>query len=301
MNILPLICGLLIIFACLASTFLQDHKSLAIAEWSLTAAERTEREVRNKIEERHFRRATTQPSKTPKTHAEPSQRAKHPAFFSRRAITPPIAYSKLNLISLLLHQGDPHDSPIYPIAQRLFKLLYGSTAIIPNHQQFGWEKRLLDAMIAKGKSLDKIDHLADLFPEDPELAAIYYQMLKGTNQYDLNKRKGIPPLEDFIAIHEEKKENSIYFAFASYTLLEALFSNEVAQEIEKIEKQDWAKTGTYHLLGKDDLQAVLLKHPMPQGDLSLIESYLNFSKSIPTKKDIAGKDKQSGMIIKRRC
>ncbi len=304
MNILPLICSFIFIFSCICFTFLRDAKSLVIAEGSLNAAARTERAVNNRIEERKFKRAPaakkTEPT-APATPKEPKPNKKLTTSIPFRAIIPPPQTAKLSLTPLFEPLTAPSNHIVYQTAAKLLVLLYQDTPIIPKTLKKGWEVQLLNAMLIQEKALDTCESLADLFPKDPVLQEIYYHMLKGTNNYSVEQKVGIPPLGDFFTIGEEKKENTFYFYFAPPALLEALFGPKVAQEILTAEKQQFAKTKTYRILEQAEVQELLFKHHAVAGGLALFEPYLNFSRQIPKKENLTGIDPETEMRITRSC
>ncbi len=299
MNILPLIIGFIAIFSCLSFTFLKEAQILSIAEWSFNSSAAIENELQKTLARRHYMQ-TARVRNRPSTVSSQSDQKKPRRYFSRRAINPPIEYAKLNLSPMLDEDTvDVRQHPIYQIAAELIRTLYEKTSLIAKDAEKGWENALLDAMIQKGKKIKERSHLSELFPDDPKLHAIYYKMLKGTNQYDLEKNKGIAQLADFLSVEPEKKENTIYFCFASVPLLKALFNPKIADAILTEEKNKWEETGKYHFSSKQELQDMLLKDATLANALAPLEPYLNFQQQIPRKKQIAGQDQQTGLVIKR--
>lgn len=300
MNILPLICGLLIVFSCLAFTFMKEQRAITLIEKSLLAAARTERAVMNKIQERHFRKVKPLPQEKKTPVKEQKKQPRYETFINLRRIFPPPEKAKLSLSPLFKEHADLSENLIYQTALNLLSLLYQSTPIV-NGQKPGWEKRILDEVISKERSLSELDSLSDLFPKDPALKTLYYKMLKGTNDYDVEAKRGVPPLGDFFTIDEDKKGNTVYFSFAPPVLLKALFGESIANAILTAEQQELAQTHKFQWLTKEELQAILLQHRSPKAQFSLYEPYVNFSKQIPVKKNIAGQDAQTHLIIKRKC
>jgi hypothetical protein len=301
MNILPLVCGLIFIFSCLAFTFFRDAKSLSIAEWSLTAAARTERAVNNRLEVRKFRKASTAAKKENKTPPKPKEEKTRGSAVYLRAISPFPDTSKLSLTPLFEPMADPSRHIAYQTAARLLVLLYEKTSLFSTPPKKGWETQILNALIAQEKTLNAYHDLAEFFPKDPKLAHLYYHMLKGTNHYSIEKTQGIPPLRDFFTLGEEAEKDAFNFYFAPPVLLTALFGAKVAQEVLALEKKNWKEEKTYHLLDKQELQELLFKHNGADGNLSAFEPYLSFSKQIPPKEKLSGTDKQTGMRITRKC
>lgn len=296
MNILPLIIGFIIVFSCLSINFFKEAQIISIAERSIDAAFRIENQLHNRLELRQY----LQKANVRNRNSKAKNKAQHP-YYSLRAITPPIEESKLN-ISVLFDEAtiDVHQHPIYPIAAELIRTLYEGSCLIPEATARGWEKVMLDAMIAKGKGLPEREKLTDLFPDDPSLQATYYKMLKGTNQYRLgNGNKGIAPLGNFLSVDPEKKEKTIHFCFASIPLLEAVFGKKISGEILSKEKSEREATGKIYFSSKEDLQEQLLQDPLAANLLVQLEPYFSFHKQLPRKRQIAGKDATTGLVITR--
>jgi hypothetical protein len=293
MNILPLIIGFIIVFSCLSTTFLKEVQVISIAERSIDAALRIETRLHNQLALRSYLKKAHVRKRNPQ-----GKGTKKRAYYSLRAINPPIEESKLNIAPLFEATAiDVHQHPIYPIAAELIRTLYEGSRL---KGEKGWEKMMLDAIIAKGKRIPERTKLSDLFPDDPTLQTLYYKMLKGTNQYDLGaKKKGIAPLGDFMKIASDQQENTIHFCFASIPLLQALFGPIITDKLLEEEKKRWEETGKAYLSSKEDLQGQLLQDPMSGNLLSKLESYLSFRKQIPRKSQIAGRDNLTGLVITR--
>ena len=137
-------------------------------------------------------------------------------------------------------------------------------------------------------------------PDDPALKEIYYKMLKGTNSCKIAENIGTPRLSDFFSCSKQKQENTLYFAFASKPLLEALFDQEIALKIISLEKMNIQNKNPPYSLGKNELQTLLLNTSSHQLSLSLFEPYLNYGKQIPAKKTIARVDSSTGLMFRKK-
>ncbi|MGE0670132.1 MAG: hypothetical protein AB7H48_08805 [Parachlamydiales bacterium] len=296
MNILPLIIGFIIVFSCLSMTFFKESRSITIAERSIGAAFRIETQLHNRLALRSY---------ASKAHVNRSKsngvKKTKPAYYSMRAISPPLEESKLNISALFDDTViDVHHHPLYPIAAELIRTLYEGSVLLPEKVQKGWEKAILDAMIAKGKKNSQRERLTDLFPDDSALQATYYKMLKGTNQFELGaKKKGIAPLGNFLSMRTEKKENAIHFCFASAPLLQAAFGSKITDKLLAEEKKQWDATGKRYLSSKEDLQELLLQDAALANLITQLEPFLSFRKQIPRKSQIAGSDKATGLVLTR--
>lgn len=296
MNILPLIIGFILVFSCLSMTFFKEARSISIAERSIGAAFRVESQLRNRLALRSY----SSQAKVKRSKSNGGRKVKR-AYYSMRAISPPIEESKLN-ISPLFDEAvvDVTHHPLYRIAAELIRTLYEGSPLIPGKPQKGWEKSILDAMIAKGKKAPERERLSDLFPDDDALRATYYKMLKGTNQYELGaKKKGIAPLGNFISMAPQKKENAIQFCFASAPLLQAAFGSKITDKLLSEEKKRWDETEKSYFSSKEDLQELLLQNAALANLFTQLEPYLSFRKQIPRKSQIAGTDTTTGLVITR--
>jgi len=294
MNILPLLIGFIIVFSYLSTSFLKEAQTITIIERSVAAAFRIETQLHNRLSLRQYLRKAHV-----KRSVEEKKEGKKRPYYSLRSITPPIDESKLN-ISALFNQSviDVHQHPIYLVAAELIKLLYQGSPLISEKTQEHWERGVLDEMIAQAKKRSDWDQLSDLLPEGKEAHALFYKMVKGTNQYHLGtKKQGIAPLGHFISIDPDKKKQAIYFCFASSPLLTAAFGSTIANQLLLEEKKQWDKTGKRHLCSKEELEELLLKNAILPHSFTQLEPYLSFKRQLPCKTLIAGKDQITGLVI----
>lgn len=149
--------------------------------------------------------------------ATTSQNEETQSYTSKRLRTPPHALSKWNLRPFLTTPDNPY---LYKVTATLVRSLY------PDLLDESLLEPLLHALVAKQEGAKT---LADLTPDDPELASLYYKMLRGTNTYDVESKEGIPPLEDFICLREEKA--AAHFRHASLPVLEAILGKEMKNKI----------------------------------------------------------------------
>ncbi|MBI3236706.1 MAG: hypothetical protein HYZ48_03265 [Chlamydiales bacterium] len=285
MNILPLVIGCIVIFSYLGFLFLKEGQVVSIIQRSVSASFEIEKGLQNKMVSRQF----SQHSTKKKSSTKGGKRK----YDSIRSILPPIEESKLD-IGVLLDGTlpDVQSHCIYAIALNLLCDLYGGEKAL--------RKRILDEMIRKGKLLGKERELFDLFPEDRSLKEVYYKMLKGTNQYEVEEKKqGLPPLSDFFKIGAGSQSSPIHFCFASKPLLRAAVGKDLAEKIIEQEKKRSAEEERRYFFSKEDLQAMLMQDPQHAKLCSELEPHCSFSSKIPRKEKIAGKEKQTGLVITR--
>lgn len=292
MNILPLIFTFLIIFSCICLTLFREMKSYFLVETTLESYHRTERALTNAVIKKAYRKIpiAKAPSKTP---AE--QNTTKRAFTSRREFFPPLEASKFNLSPLIQHVGDLNQSPLYEPLAELLRLLYQKKIFDKEPKSEGIEYRLLEEILKKMRLSPGILELGKLFPDNPDLAKIYYKMLKGTNQY--SRTKGIPPLGDFLSL--EKTKSAVSVNFASSLLLEAFFGPEITQQILREEKKKRETSAKYYYFSKEDLKTLLMQHPTKGPLITTLDPFLDYSKQLKARTHIGGRDKRTGIGLQK--
>jgi hypothetical protein len=290
-NILPLIFTFLIIFACLAFTFLREVKSFFLSETIINSLYHTERVMNNKIAYKTYRKI-----KTEAIHKKGSDTQKSSSsYYSRRSFYPPFEDSKFNLGPLIQYEGECKLHPLFEPFAEILRLLYKKTLFATQPHSGKIEYRLIEAILAKSRKVPEVKNLSELYPDDSALAALYYKMLKGTNQY--NQKKSIPPLGDFVTL--QKEPVAIFFSFASPVLLQAFFTHEIAEHILEEERKLWEKSNKYQCFSKEDLQSLLMKNPILAAKYSSLESYFSYSKQFKTRSEIGGIDSNTGLSMKK--
>jgi hypothetical protein len=273
-------------------TFLREVKSFSLIENALHGYNHTERTVNNTIVQKAYRKIKTPPSDN-KSKTSKAQSTK--AHSSRRDLVPPLENSKFNLGPLIKQEGELKLSPLYEPLAELLRLLYRKKLFEKEKNSEKLEYRLIEAMLKKARKLPEVDHVADLYPEDLALRGIFYKMLKGTNQY--SRDAGIPPLGYYL--WAGKKDKAVALSFASPVLLEALFGMEISSEILNLERQKSDALNERYSLSKEDLQSILMKNPTKASLLTTLDSYLNYSKQPILRKQVAKRDKKTGILVEK--
>lgn len=289
MNILPLVLAFVMIFSYLSFTFFKEIRSFSIIETSLDSYHHTERVVTNELVKREYEERTRKRSSR-KTNKRKTQ--KKTLYQSRRSLFPPNPKSKFNFFPLVESLGEPSLHPLYEPFVRLLKLLYHKKLFTQPEITY----TLVDALLDKARKHPEIEDLAELYPDDPTLASLYYQMLKGTNQY--SRVEGIPPLSDFIFTN--KKAPVISFNFASPQLLEAIFDKKTADTILLTEKKRGEAADNYYYFPKDELPRLFTQSPKLAAQFAELEPYLNYLKTLGTKDKVAGRDKTTGLSVAKK-
>ena len=105
---------------------------------------------------------------------------------------------------------------------------------------------------------------------------ILYKMRLGTARYDLEKKRGYPPMSDFFTV-EPHNPKAVFFHYASKPLLQALFGTRIQTLILALEKKKWEDYSLYPYSRKDEAFAILVKEKKSAGYEEL-EPFLSFAR-----------------------
>ncbi|HEY2811591.1 MAG TPA: hypothetical protein VGJ00_09420 [Rhabdochlamydiaceae bacterium] len=295
MNILPTVLAFLLLFSFLTWGFIHQEIHSALSERSIHSLYKTTRVVMNRAASKQYEKAKKIPK--PATGSTTPSLDKAPKNFrSKREHFPSKESGKCNLLPLFELQTNPQDHPLYEIAAQLLRTLYGNS-LFKHVKSEGIEYLLLDGMIKTHRVKKGTQELCDLYPEALDLKPIFYKMLKGTNQYHLEKNLGILPLEDFFAID---KAPAIHFAFASVPLLDAMVGKKHALKILAEEKKKFQETGKNQSLTQDELISILADNPKTASLILELGSHLSFSANPLPTHSIIGQDTSTGLTIKKQ-
>lgn len=163
---------------------------------------------------------------------------------------------KLN-IAPLLSQNDPF---LFNTLVNLFDDLYADTALFQSIKQ-GDKKlsvELAEAFITAARDVPQTKlNLVKVTLDDPKLAGLFYQMLKGSYYFDPDKIEGWPPLTDFLIIDGDKKRSALCTRSASPLLLKSFFGEDIAKQILEKEKQKHSDGAKISLLTKGEFEALI--------------------------------------------
>lgn len=257
MNILPFVFAIFAIFTFLSSSLLKEAKQTGILLNRLENFYHLQQKYYNNTAGLSYKSQTKQqPASTSSTII------RNKKYTSPRLLEA-VKGSQLNLYPLI-QENEPKTHPFYAIIARLLCLLYPN--ILPDQQS---ACALLDTILAKAKTL-KEPSLNQLMPEDPLFQESYYRMLKGTNQYDLVQKKGIPPLADFLMIH--KKNSCCYLCSAHFLVLQAIFGENFAHIIIEGEQQKW-ESGKAKVFNRKEIESLITQHPKQAAIYTTIKKY----------------------------
>jgi hypothetical protein len=291
MNILPLIISLLLILGISSMTLLSQRISTEWESISYTGYMRAERNTRNAMARKQYKKLKTSPGESKKSGASDSD---HSKYVNRREKHPLPELSKLNLAPLIPDSRSVARSLHYETAARLLSSLYQDQLFSQYKFSSGLEYRLLDHLISAIRSQPKETAFTAFFPDDSLLKEIYYKMLKGTNsQY--------PPLEEYFSIEPEEKK-AIRFHFASKNLLDATFGAKITEEILAIEKQKWEDDpkGRQYSLKQGELEALIAKHSSPSINLPAFQELTSYAKKQTAARTLVSADEISGVQVRKK-
>lgn len=289
MNILPLIFTFLVVLSLIALTFTKEIKSTRLIEKAANSYHRVERNMNNYEIKKSYKKFLKEPSGK---IAAGTKKNGFRRYISRRQIFPPLENSKFNLFPLTQLEGEITLHPLYELAASVLRSFYGNNLFKDREKKI--EYHLLDAILANLKNNPQEQNLAELCPDDPVLAALYYQMLKGTNQY--SDEAGISPLKDVLTSSKDPRVLSI--SFASYGILKALFDEGIARKILSEEKKKSEESHRYCMIPKEDLQMLLKNNPSLLAKFAELQPYIDFSLKIRAKKEIGAKDTKTGLSLR---
>ena len=207
-------------------------------------------------------------NKPPPITAQPKQGKKKPLKQEkkftkhRRDRLMGIQESKINLWPMI-HGNHPEASKaLQSIVAQLITDLYSSSPFF-NSKEIALT--LVQEMVSQ-----KIEKLEALSLKDPQLDAIYYKLLKGTNT-------GYPPLSEYCRL-EKQSTPPIHFRYARAPILQAALGKELSQKVLDLEKKQWQQHGRWDALNKDKFQELVQNAPACWIKLDLVPVLFEFKK-----------------------
>lgn len=277
MNILLLVSGFLVLMAFGIFTMTKQSLSSVAKQHYFATHLDLERKAQNGVQKIAFRNAIkTEKTKTEKKESSSPKPTKQKTF-SRDRVNP-LEDSKLDISPLFQKPSPLLFDRLYEIAAADLYNLYANTevgALAKKTLGEDFAYRMLDSLIDKGSQEKEDLSFEKLMPDETPLKEVYLKMVKGTKQYTLFSSKGYPPLGNFFLLTGDKKRKPFYFCFASTPLLKAVFGEVIAQDILQEEE------GLGMPLKKQELQALLLKHPESKMQFADFQELMNL-KRVPS-------------------
>lgn len=285
MNLLPFVCALLVIFGLLSTSLFRERLSLSNLKSSCQGILRAERKSRNRLEAAEYKHhlkenSTKEKTDNPVIKPEPKPKKENKSdVFTNRDAQIFTTNTKLNL-SPLLSKENPL---LYETAARYIRSLYSNASFYKE----GLEKQILDLIISQGAAAKECTSFADLFPQDPALATIFYKMLKGTGSYDLGSGKGYPPFDNYFQLSEGSGK-SVNLHYAPTRLLRSLFGEPIAAAIFKEESVSGSR------ISKEKFEELLMKNHL---NAQTFEPLLSYSSVKTISQIVTVRDKESGISV----
>lgn len=281
MNVLPFIFAIFAIFTFLSNSLLKNTKETGVLIHKIEDFYHSQQKHLNGVAGLSYKSLTAQ-----KQGNSPKAPVKRRTEYKSPRLSQALKGSQLNLYPLIQEQ-EPQNHPFYAITARLLCLIYPT--ILPDNQA---ACTLLDALLAKAKTLNE-PILSELMPEDPLLQESYYKIIQGTNQYDFQQKKGIPPLADFLMIY--KNGACCYLCSAHFLVLQAMFGEEFTHTIIAGEKKKW-ESGKTKLFNKQELESLIKQYPT---ETALYETIKKYCRAQLNQKKTVSKKTQNGISFRK--
>jgi hypothetical protein len=254
MNFLPFVLSFLLILVLASSALFHSFRSTTIEKKIILAQNKARLGLINLEEKRKIAKLRKKDKKKEAALPE-TKKIKPKAATHSRDERRGYDASKLSLAILWTRSDPTLYRIVYESTIRLIELLYQEADFYRAAHDKDLARTLVHAMTQqKGESL------LELFPEDPEVAKIYYKMLKGTNT-------GYPSLEEYFTL--KGAHPPAQFRYASVPLLQALFGAKTTEQI--IEKE---KPG---ILTQEALRELLQQNPSPLLSVNDVGAVFSFS------------------------
>jgi len=243
MNVLPLVISFLIILGITASQLFHGRLATAVEKKNIEGYLNARRKIWNKHQQASYRKKKGEvevakvetveaPAEKKESVANDDEEKEEESvqkkyFRDKRCVH---ESGKFNLYPLLHDPDSVTAKHFYEPAAALIRHLYAQTPLWKEGQDL--EYQILDGLMQK-KDLS----FYDAFAEKPELAPIFYKMLKGTNTYETETPDGIPPFFDFFR-DDDSLKHKIDFRHAPKAVLKVLLEDALWGKIELLEKKE---------------------------------------------------------------
>lgn len=266
MNLLPLVTTFILLFSIATYSFFH-HTQNSLAIKKETSIAFMEQEKRNNAIQKSLYKKQKGKILELKESSSPKKSKK---FKSTRDEFPPTPKQKLSLRPLLTKNPPER---LQTIALNLLKNLYQKA---PFYHP-GWEKQVLEKIMATLKEHPKIDSFEELYAHLPqEELPLFYKLLKGTHHYTLYENKGYPPLPYYLRLDKKNGGKALHVRTAVRPVLEAAFGFPFTLALLQEEKIKQETSEKKESLTKDELEALFLKHRI---SLIEIQSFIDLSGS----------------------
>lgn len=216
-----------------------------------------ERTARNRLQSSLFETMSGEEGSTIRVRRKPRGEEKISRLRTFKRIS---EKHKLNVYQLT-HIPNPEKTELYRFSLQLLRALY-------KHCDFYTEKipeTILHCLLEAGRKWvepDNESHILQLIPSiSTDLEShVIYQILRGTNYYNVEGQQGIPPLLDFFTVSSDKKHKPLYFPLLRRVYLNIAFGEKCAQALllrEEEKSKEGEKKNKTPILTKAELVKII--------------------------------------------
>jgi hypothetical protein len=290
MNILITTFSLLLVLAVSSTLFWKETISSSQAFQASKGYFEARRIAQNRAEQKRFQRWKEANSSTVSNYLKkPSSYSRKKGYSSHRNKLPPLEQGRLHIAPLWESE---YRLLFQPVLERLLTDLYGHASWFDQRKVI----RLIEALASTDKEFDQTSFGETL---DKELYVIWHPMIRGTQIYDTENKKGYPPLKDYIDFSSATIKHTCHFPFASLPILRAIFGKEITLKIQEVEQAKWEENHRHRFCLKKELLPYLHINKQSSQLIGFVETFLYFSQSIGKRSFEQGKDEKSQ--ISHRC
>ncbi len=257
MNILIFISSLIIILGISSNTLINNSSSSERSDISYSSYFKVSTDINNQLEEKLFDKA---PVVTKKKDSPLIKTIKN--VTKKFSLPDENELCCLNIFNLISDGKDQYPL-LYNIFSNLIFILYDNTSLFSDILEKKFVYQLIDEIVfAAQKELDsqknlpiKQIYLEKLTLKSKSLQTVYYQMLKGTNHYNFQKKQGYPSLLNYVICSSNIKD-TINIPYSPEELLCAIFNYPIANEVFYTQRKD----KEFYPITKPQLEEIIVKH-----------------------------------------
>lgn len=294
MNILGFITGLLMIFAISSYSLWEKGISQNTIDISYQGYLEASRKAQNNWESNKYKSKKNIEKKKVTSPLEITQTSSAP---NTKKVIPLLECSRINIFPLF--EGDKEiQKDLYQLLAKMITTHYSQKPFF--QKALRNEKRAVDKMITEISKAAKLAlkeenkpfYLEKLNLKNDELQQVYYYMLKGTKNRDINP-DGYPSLLSLVKAQKEPEKDKVCLSCASTELLKVLFPSKVANAIYELrEKQKITEVALQKIYSDN--------HYLPSPSLQEMIEPVHKKKKTNQAFTLSGKDKDSDISIERK-
>jgi hypothetical protein len=299
MNLLPYVMLMLVVVSLTISSVIQNSFGLGIMNQGMCEYMKRHRSARSLL---HNTVATTLKRDLKKSveagekGVEKKEDAKTGPYISSRRTRFLRKSAKLNLMPLITAPANSN-SVLNKTFLSLLQFLYGHLEAFDNPETL---KVLAEKIVARGKEaiyLGKKDlEYVDIYPKERPYADLFYLLMTGSKNYNVENYIGIPPLSDFVILDAHPNEKAISFQSASFPVLVAHFGPHFTDEILKAEQEKSKTNPIRKALSEVELSDLIKKEESLRQTSALLLEELRYGNRNLDEYEVSGKNGKDGPI-----